>query len=349
MPDPDRARGYVPLTYKLAGLNAGVLLAAVIVTLLVLDPHRTTTVELDEAIVLVLALTLVAAINFYFLRRVIGPITALTELARRVDLSNPGTRMPLASGASEAHELSVTFNQMLDRLESERREATGRVLAGQETERLRIAQELHDQIGQELTTVLLGLARVHALTTSDTRPVVEEVQDAVRASLQDVRRIALELRPEALDELGLLSALAVLCARLAERGVLRVEQRINPDLPALTPDQELVIYRVAQESLTNVVRHSGAQDALLTFDRVGEELVLEVSDHGNGLPDGVVSGTGIRGMQERAALIGGRLELSSPTGGGCRVRLSIATETPAAGSRVGARDDASHDPDPSRG
>ena len=148
--------------------------------------------------------------------------------------------MPGAAPTSEAGELALTFNEMLARLEAERREATGRVLAGQEAERLRIAQELHDQIGQELTAVLLGLARVQARVGDEHKGDVAGVQDAVRSSLEDVRRIALELRPEALDDLGLHSALAVLCERFAQRSGLAVQQRIAEPLPPLTPEAELV-------------------------------------------------------------------------------------------------------------
>jgi two-component system, NarL family, sensor histidine kinase UhpB len=352
MPDPRAPRRrYVPLVLRVLALNAGLLIAAVVVTLLVLEPHRIATVAVDEAIVLILALALVASINLILLRRVLGPIATLTALVREVDLGRPGTRMPVGDPASEAGELSLSFNQMLDRLQAERREATARVLAGQESERLRIAQELHDQIGQELTAVLLGLARVHALTDPTTRPVVQEIQDAVRTSLEDVRRIALELRPEALDELGLVSAIAVLGERLHERAGMTVHQTIDPALPDLEPDVELVVYRVAQEALTNVARHAGTPEAELRLGLADSAVVLEVSDRGRGLPDGAAPGTGVRGMQERATLIGGRLELGPGDGGrGCRVRLTVGgvpAPPPLAGS-VRARHDPADDPHPAR-
>src|SRR5580704_3045137 len=218
-------RKYVPLAYRVAAMNAVLLVTAVVVTLLVLEPRKFSTVAIDEAVVLAVALALVALVNLMVLRRVVRPLEALTALARRVDLARPGERMPGAVPTSEAGELALTFNEMLARLEAERREATGRVLAGQEAERLRIAQELHDQIGQELTAVLLGLARVQARVDDQHKGDVAGVQDAVRSSLEDVRRIALELRPEALDDLGLHSALAVLCERFAQRSGLAVEQR----------------------------------------------------------------------------------------------------------------------------
>jgi two-component system sensor histidine kinase UhpB len=252
-----RQRRYLPLVYRVAGLNALLLVAAVVVTLVVLAPEKFSSFAVDEGVVLVAALILVALVNLMVLRRVVGPLTALTALARRVDLTRPGERMPTAASSSEAAELALTFNEMLARLEAERREATGRVLAGQEAERLRIAQELHDQVGQELTAVLLGLARVHARVDPPLRDDVSGVQEAVRSSLEDVRRIALELRPEALDDLGLVSALSVLAERFAQRSGVTVNQHVDDDLPDLDPESELVIYRVAQEALTNVARHAG--------------------------------------------------------------------------------------------
>jgi two-component system sensor histidine kinase UhpB len=321
---PERRR-YVPLLHRVAGVNALLLVVAVVVTIAVLSPKRVSSLHTDvEAAVLVVALVLVVLLNVYLVRRVVRPLVALTALARRVDLTKPGQRMPTTSPTSEAGELTLTFNEMLERLEAERRDATGRVLEGQEAERLRIAQELHDQIGQELTAVLLALARIERRVPAELREDVLEVQDSVRGSLEDLRRIAIELRPEALAELGLESALAVLCERFAERTGLEVTQAIAPDLPALTPETELVVYRVAQEALTNVARHSGVANAQLSLAQQDQLLTLAVSDEGRGLPDGHEPGTGIQGMSERAALIGATLAINTNgAGGGCRVRLEV--------------------------
>ena len=315
----------MPLLYRVAGVNALLLFIAVVVTIAVLSPKRVSSLHTDEeAIVLGVALVLVVALNVYLVRRVVRPLEALTALARRVDLTAPGQRMPPASPTSEAGVLSITFNDMLSRLEAERREATGRVLDGQEAERLRIAQELHDQIGQELTAVLLALARVERRVPPELRQSLLEVQDAVRGSLEDLRRIAVELRPEALDDLGHESALAVLCERFAERSGLEVTQRIAPGLPILTPEAELVVYRVAQEALTNVARHSGVATAKLELARRDDLLTLTVTDTGRGLPQGHRPGTGIRGMSERAALIGATLAIEDAgRRGGVRVRLEV--------------------------
>jgi two-component system, NarL family, sensor histidine kinase UhpB len=321
-------RRYLPLLHRVAGLNAILLVLAVGITIAVLDPTRVSSFRVDGEIVLLVVLLAVAvAVNVYVVRRFVGPVQTLTALARRVDLTGEGERMPAVAVPSEAGELALTFNEMLDRLEAERRDATGRVLAGQEAERLRIAQELHDQIGQELTAVLLSLARVETRVPAELKGDVIDVQEAVRGSLEGVRQIAIELRPEALDDLGLESALAVLCERFAERTGLRITEHIDPELPTLSPEIELVVYRVAQEALTNVARHSGADQAELDLEHSGGVLALTVSDRGRGLPADYVGGTGMRGMRERATLVGAHLTIGPESAArGCRVRLALAPE-----------------------
>jgi two-component system sensor histidine kinase UhpB len=327
-PSYPAGRRYLPLLYRAAGINALLLLAAVAVTIAVLAPGKVSSLTLDEEVlVLVLAVALVALANVYLLRRVIGPIQALTAFARRVDFASLGQRMPGATQDSEAGELALTFNEMLSRLESERRESAGRVLRGQETERLRIAQELHDQVGQELTVVLLGLERICSQAPPSLGEEVNMVQHAVRKSLEDVRRIAIELRPEALADLGLTSALTLLAQRFTERLGLEISDRIAPDLPALPEETELVVYRVAQEALTNVARHSASSRVDVTLEHGDGRLTLTVRDYGLGLPRHVTDGTGIRGMRERAALIGASLEIGTRrSGSGCEVRLEVPLE-----------------------
>lgn len=325
---PSRRRRYIPLLQRVAGLNVLLVLAAVVITVVVLAPRKISSFAVDEEIVvLVAAVGLVVLANVYLLRRVVGPVQALTALARRVDLTSPGQRIPAARPTSEAGELAVTFNEMLQRLQTERWEATGRVLAAQEAERLRIAQELHDQVGQQLTAVLLGLSRVQSRAPAELQDDVLAVQDVVRAGLEDVRRIAIELRPEALDDLGLASALAVLAERSSERLGLDVSVEISPDLPQLGTEAELVVYRVAQEALTNVARHSGVDVAELTLAYEHSGLTLSVRDRGRGLPPGNAAGTGMRGMRERATLIGARLQIRNlDADGGCEVRLHLPLE-----------------------
>jgi two-component system, NarL family, sensor histidine kinase UhpB len=325
---PDRRRRYLPLLHRVAGINALLLLVAVGVTIVVLVPGHESSYRVDEeGLAVLLAVIFVVLLNLFLLRRVVRPLQRLTAVARTVDLSDPVPSLPEARPDSEAGELAMTFNEMLRRLQAERKEATGRVLAGQEAERLRIAQELHDQVGQELTAALLLLSRVESRAPEELRAAVTEAQDSVRASLEDVRRIGIELRPEALDDLGLESALAVLCDRFAQRSGLEVAYRVADPLPELSANAELVIYRVAQEALTNVARHSGSDRAELTLQPDDGRLVLTVRDEGRGLERGETDGSGIRGMRERAGLIGAAIEVRDARPG-TEVRLRVPIEAP---------------------
>lgn len=306
-------------------INALLLLVAVGATIAVLVPGRESSFRIEvEGVVLVVVIVLLVVLNTFLLRRMVRPVQELTQLARTVDLTDPKPPMPDAVPDSEAGELAVTFGEMLARLRTERSEATGRVLAAQEAERLRIAQELHDQVGQELTAVLLLLSRLQSRTPEQMQTGVQEAQEAVRSCLEDLRRLAIELRPEALDDLGLESALAVLCDRLAERSRLDISCLISERLPALSADAELVIYRVAQEALTNVARHSGSAHAELSLQHADGRVVLTVRDEGRGLEPRRALGSGIRGMRERAGLVGAEVEIHDRNPGpGAEVLLEV--------------------------
>jgi two-component system sensor histidine kinase UhpB len=324
---PGRRR-YLPLFQRVVATNALLLVAACLVTILVLSPRTISSFALGEAVVLTIALALVALVNVLLVRRAVAPLQALNALARRVNLANPGQRIPGAEPTSEAGELAQTFNEMLERLEQERRESTRRVLAAHESERLRIAQELHDEVGQTLTAVLLQLSRVEERLPADVRGELTEAQEAARNSLEDVRRIATDLRPETLNDLGLTSALAALTDSFGRRAGLRVERRIQRSLPPLSSEAELVVYRVAQEALTNVARHAGCETAELRLASNGEHVTLTVRDYGRGLPRGqLADGNGMRGMRERAGLIGAQLGLDRAIDGdGAELRLDVPLE-----------------------
>lgn len=316
-------RHYLPLFQRIVIANFVLLGAACLAIFLVLSPRRVSEVATDG--VLIVSLLVVTLINVLMIRRVVAPLQELTELARRVDLENPGERIPGASRGSEAGELATTFNEMLDRLERDRDATARRVLAAHEAERLRVAQELHDEVGQTLTAVLLQLSRVQGRLPKELKGELDEAQEAARASLEDVRRIATELRPETLDDLGLASALAALSDGFGTRAGVVVERDIQLESPQLSREAELVVYRVAQEALTNVARHSGSEKAKLTLTGSSEQLTLTVRDFGRGVDQHPLrAGNGMRGMKERALLIGAQLIIGRPAAGaGTELRLQV--------------------------
>ena len=316
-----RTRGPA-LFWRLAIGNAAVLAAACAITAFALAP-RAEDIALRELAIFAGGFVVILALNLLLLRRALGPLRQLALFARTIDPLEPGPRVEIAGGDSEASALATAFNEMLERLEVERRDSVRRALAAQEGERLRVAQELHDGVGQSLTGVVLQLGRVARDVGDEAREGVLEAQETARASLEEVRRIARMLRPEALDDLGLAAALRVLGERVAELSELEVAVHVQPGLPALGGDAELVLYRVAQEALTNVARHAGASRAEVRLTTAGGRPTLEVHDDGAGFPPGGAEGGGVRGMRERAVLIGATLRLSRGPLGGARVTLEL--------------------------
>lgn len=276
-----------------------------------------------EAIVLAVGLSVILVANAFLLRLSFRPLGRLTALMRQLDLLRPGQRLSV-SGAGEVADVLRGFNDMLDRLEAERRASSRRALMAQETERQRIAQELHDEIGQSLTAIILQLKRAAEDAPPERRTQLLELQEAARASLDEVRQIARRLRPGVLDDLGLVSALTALATSFSEQAGLPVRRRFARSLPPLSREVELVLYRVAQEGLTNVARHAQATRAEVALDRSARGVTLRVSDDGRGL-NGAVDGDGMRGMRERALLVGGSLRLESPPRGGVQIVLEVPT------------------------
>jgi two-component system sensor histidine kinase UhpB len=274
------------------------------------------------AVAAAIPLLLLWGLNFYFLRGAFTPLRRLSEFADRVDLLHPGRRLTVQSRIAEVVVLTDAINRMLSRLEQEQRSSTRRAVAAQESERQRIAQELHDEVGQTLTAGLLELDHAARRAPPDLRKQLMATLEDARASLQDIRRIATDLRPEALDELGLAGALITLSDRFGEQAELAIEREIERNLPSLTEEQELVIYRVAQEALTNVARHSGSPTARVVLRADDGAVSLEVIDRGRGLAGGQ-PGTGVVGMRERANLIGGSLSIADGCDGGTVVRLTL--------------------------
>jgi two-component system sensor histidine kinase UhpB len=310
----------MPLAWRVFVVNAVVFAAGT--AALALSPATVSfPIALTEALVLVAGLSAILLLNLVLVRRSLQPLEQLTSLMRRVDLLRPGERLEL-SGPAEVRELGTVFNEMLDRLEREQREAGREALRAQENERKRVAQELHDEVGQAMTALMLQLGRLAKHAPNGLQAELREAQDGARTTLEDVRAIARQLRPEALDDLGLASALTALTNAFAERAGLRVERRIDPGLPPLDSDVELVVFRVAQESLTNVARHAGTSRVDVRLETAGRGVRLRVRDYGRGL-NGARRGGGVRGMRERALLVGGDLSIRSRPGGGVEVQLDV--------------------------
>jgi two-component system sensor histidine kinase UhpB len=306
--------------WRVFAVNAGLL--SVLAALFLFSP-----VEIDapikpiQALIVVLGLVGTLAANAYLLRRALAPLERLAQRMETVDLLRPGQRLQVLR-KDEISRVVIAFNRMLDRLESERQQSGRRILAAQEAERIGIARDLHDEVGQVLTGVLLHLDSI-AESAPAHRPEIDDTKQAVRRALNEVRRISSELRPEMLEQLGLVSALTELTTTFSRVSGIRVTRQFDRALPVLERDAELAVYRIAQESLTNVARHAQATRVIVVLEPGFDSVVLRVVDDGRGFAGEPEEHGGLRSMRERALLIGAALAIKPALEGGIEVRLEV--------------------------
>ncbi|MTD43828.1 HAMP domain-containing protein [Conexibacter sp. W3-3-2] len=310
------------VTWRILASSAGVFLAAAVA--LVLTPATVSrTVQGHEIVQLALGVAAFLALHAVLVRRTLRPLGALVADMRRVDVLAPGTRVEVPGGPAEVEALATAFNEMAQRLEQERRTAAGATFSALEDERRRIARDLHDQIGQDLTALLMQLDRMRD------HPEAAAARELARDILGEVRGVVSALRPDPLEELGLAEALRSMCSRLDVVGGPAIDCRVEEDLPPLPADGQTAIYRVAQEALTNALRHARATTVSLTLGTEGaQDVVLRVVD--DGPPTGrLVEGAGLRGVRERALTVGARVTVGAAAGGGTALELRLAPGVPA--------------------
>jgi two-component system, NarL family, sensor histidine kinase UhpB len=279
--------------------------------------------------VMVVLLAAVAglATGLLIMRRRRAPLERLIEEMEKVDLSRPGPLLPRSiDGIGETEEverIELAFLRMMRRLEAERRRAGSAALQAQEEERARVARDLHDEVNQSLTGLLLRLEAVREAAPPELEAELAETKALANQAMQELLSLARQLRPTALDDLGLTAAIAGQVEQLA-RGEIKAEFAAEGDFSDLSDDTQLVVYRVAQEALSNATRHSSAGKVAVALRRDNADVELGVRDDGRGFAfDESEGGLGIAGMRERALLIGGKLTIESRPGHGTTVRLLV--------------------------
>ena len=313
----------VSLYWRVVAINAGGLVAAVL--LLALTPATVSSrLTLAEAVVLGIGTAAFIVVNVVLLRRVFGPLERLTALMRRVDPLAPGRRIELERPVAEVAELYHSFNGMLDRLEEERRTSGRRALMARSASASAFPASSTTRSARRSPASCCNsrgcTGRRHPSWPSRSRSFR---RPPARASRKYARSCAACGRRRWMHS-------PAQRARVARRGRHRAHgrarrARLAPELPPLAPEQDLAVYRVAQESLTNVARHAKAGNADLILERGDGGVVLRVRDDGHGIRDAEAGGQGLGlgGMRERALLVGGRLDVHRREHGGTEVRLEV--------------------------
>jgi signal transduction histidine kinase len=283
--------------------------------------------EVDQRVARELGITSALYLPLEVRGRAFGVVAAHDKLGAdpRFEESDIRLAESLVSRAAVAVDLSQRVS----------RDALRRAVQAQELERARLARELHDETGQALASILLGLGHLEeAVDTDEARRAAADLRDLVVRTLQDVRRLAVELRPSALDDFGLVPAVERLAATVAEQSGPTVDVEAHLGEARLSREAETVLYRIVQEALTNVVKHSSADRVSITLVQKAQTAVLVVEDDGHGFEPAATptDALGLVGMRERVALVGGRLTVESTPGGG----TTLVAEVPvAAGERPG--------------
>jgi len=312
------------LLSEVLAVNALLVAATALVATVAVDLSVASLGTVREVGVFALAVLATLLGNALLLRRRFRPLERLVDEMESIDLARPrrARSAEYARGTEEVARLDAAFERMLDRLEAERRRVARAAVEGQERERARIAQDLHDEVNQALTAILLRLEA----TAQDAPPALagelRETKRLAGQTMEELLQLARRLRPTVLDDHGLIPALRTQVRDFAEQTGIQADFRPRGHVPTLSREQQLVIYRVTQESLSNVARHAHAHAVHVELSFVGRT-VLRVSDDGDGFERARPGGLGLSGMRERAIVAGGRLRIFSGAGRGTRVELTL--------------------------
>ena len=309
-------------------INMLLIVATALLATIAVNANASNLVKGGELGVLALALAATLLGNWLLLRRRFKPLDELIRRMEEVDLSSPRAphRGRGQTDSSEVRRLQHAFDRMIARLEAQRRAAGRAAIQAQERERRRIAQDLHDEVNQALTAVSLRLQASIERAPPDLRRELVETKRLASQAMGELLALARQLRPAVLDDHGLLPALHSQVRDFAERTGVAASFQTRGSMPQLSPEQQLVIYRVTQEGLSNVAQHARADKVDVELSFIGRT-VLRIEDDGRGFSladgNGRNGGLGLSGMRERALLIGGRLSMWSAVGEGTRVQMTI--------------------------
>lgn len=313
------------LLAQILSVNLLLIAGTFLVALVALDERVGNAFRGREMVVLGLAALATLLGNWLLLRRRFIPLDRLISSMEQVDLDTPDRQLLTSDriDSAEAVRLEAAINRMLARLESARRAAGRAAIQAQERERRRIAQDLHDEVNQALTAVSLRLQASIEHAPFELRRELTETKRLAGQAMEELLALARQLRPAVLDDHGLLPALHSQVRDFSDQTGIHAAFSVRGQTPRLTPEQQLVVYRVTQEGLSNVAQHSEARKVDVELSFIGRT-VLRITDDGKGFVARRDGGLGLSGMRERALLVGGQLSIWSGKGQGTRVELTLA-------------------------
>lgn len=325
MRSPRKRRRGDSLIGQVVAANVVLVTLTLVGASLVAGLDRSGSDSAGQLVVLVLVLILTFCVNLWMLQKRFGPLESLIERIERMDPATPASIQLGGDRVKEIDRLGRSFNQLLERVETERRRSSQLVLRAQEEERRRVARDLHDEVNQALTAILLRLEALAHDVPADQREDVAQLKRLTTQAMDELLNLARQLRPTALDDHGLVIAIEAQVRGFGDRTGIEARLQTDGDPAALDDERQTVIYRIAQEALANAGRHAGATRVDVSLTTVGDGARLRVADDGAGF-DPVAArrgGLGLEGMAERAKLVGGELDLRSAPGAGTEVTLRL--------------------------
>lgn len=278
-------------------------------------------------------LALSVLINYVLVRLAFRPLDDVSEAMKAIRAGHRGIRVPEVTDDPQMEELSKSLNSMLNSLDTQRKRAAASVIKAQEEERKRIARELHDETSQSLTSLIIGIRMVQEVVPDELNEMQERlrsINDQAHETLNEVHNMAIRLRPSVLDDLGLSAALRSYIKEFSENTGIKVDLQLLTMNQRLTPELETVLYRVVQEALTNIARHSSADRSQVTLRRKENSILGIIEDNGRGFDPQLVMmseehgrGLGLHGMKERIELVGGSLEFESRPSEGTTIMMEV--------------------------
>jgi two-component system sensor histidine kinase UhpB len=323
----------IPIFYKVLFANSLIIFVGAtggtwLATHLNTSPYAT---PMSLVVFITLGWLISIALNVVVLQIAFRPLTNLAKVMRRVEAGERSLRAPLTGIDAQADQLASAFNKVLEALDEASRQRASQIIMAQEQERQRIARELHDETSQVLTSLLISLAVLEeSIESPEARERIDDTRALAHSTLRAIRNLSIDLRPSALDDLGLLPALRWYVKEYQKKCSIQVEFHSTGLKERLPAEMETALYRIVQECLTNTARHANARKVRITLKETDDAIQATIIDDGQGFDYGALlknpgegRGLGLAGMQERAVLLNGSLQIDSEPGKGTKVVVNI--------------------------